>query len=230
MANVGFRVFKKVNRTPRELVEKFRGIPVANIGDVVNRIACLDARIRPLNKVPLLGTAITVRVRSGDNAMMHYALDLAEPGDVIVVEGQGDLANSLAGENMANWSIRRGHAGWVIDGALRDVEALAGMPIPFYAAGAQPNGPYKNGPGEVNVPISCGGVIVNPGDLIAGDADGVIVIPRQDAEAVLQKALKKQEQEAASAKAIQDGSWDRSAYTEAALSKMGCEFIDDYYR
>jgi RraA family protein len=230
MSNVGFRVFKKVQRTPKELIEKFRPYPVANIGDVMNRIACLDARIRPLNNTPMIGPAFTVRARVGDNLMLHHALDMAEPGDVIIVEGQGDLVNALAGENMANWARRRGIAGLVIDGSLRDVDALAKMDMAIYCAGIQPNGPYKQGPGEINVPISCGGISINPGDLVIGDADGVIVVPRQEAEDILAKTIKKQAQEVETGEQIVAGTWSRASYTEEALTKMGCAFIDDYYR
>lgn len=230
MANIGFRVFKKVQRAPRDIVERFRGIPVANIGDIMNRMSCMDGRLYSLNSVPLVGTAITVRARSGDNMMMHHALDVAQAGDVIVVESQGSLINAIAGDNMANYSHRKGHAGWVVDGALRDIDSLKELPMSFYCAGVQPNGPFKHGPGEVNVPISCGGIAVNPGDIIVGDSDGLIVIPRNEAASVLEKAIKKQAAEVIQAQQIQDGTWDHSAYTEANLAKLGCEFIDDYYR
>src|SRR4051812_39014619 len=125
MSNVGFRVFKKIHRPDRELIDGFKGIPVAVIGDVTNRISCVDARIKPLNRAPLLGPAFTVRARVGDNLMLHHATDVAEPGDVIVVESQGDLVNSLSGENMVMWSERRGLAGFVVDGAMRDLDSIA---------------------------------------------------------------------------------------------------------
>jgi len=230
MGNVGFRVFKRINRPGKELIGQFRGLPVANIGDEMNRIACMHARIKPLNKAPLLGPAFTVRARVGDNLLLHHAIDLAEPGDVIVVEDQGDLANALIGENMMLWAERRKLGGMIVDGAMRDIEALAQMSFPCFAAGIQPNGPYKDGPGEINVPISCGGLTVNPGDILVGDADGIVVISPKDAPEVAKKAQGKLEKEIATRKAIADGSWDRSAYSEAALRKLGCEFIDDVYR
>lgn len=229
MSNVGFRVFKKIHRPDPKIIEGFKHIPVSNIGDVMGRIYCLDARLRPLNKTPLLGPALTVKARAGDNMMMHYALDLAQPGDIIVVDGQGDLINALAGENMMNWCVRRGVGGVVVDGAMRDVDAVSRMPMPVYCAGVQPNGPYKNGPGEVNVPIVCGGVSIAPGDLIVGDADGLIAIAHHDVSRILEKARAKTEQEARTGKAISDGTWDRSPYSEKTLKAAGCEFIDDYH-
>jgi RraA family protein len=230
MSNVGFRVYKRINRPSKALLEQFKGIPVANIADEMNRLGCLDARIRPLNTTPLVGPALTVKARTGDNLMLHRALDMAEPGDVIVVEDQGDLANALIGELMMLWAERRGIAGVIVDGAMRDIDVLRGLKISAYAAGIQPKGPYKCGPGEINVPIACGGVVVHPGDIVVGDADGVLVIPPQDAPEILEKARGKYKKEMASREAIKNGTWDRSAYTEEVLRKMGCEIIDDVYK
>jgi len=229
MSKVGFRIFKKINRAPRELVDGFREIPVANIGDVVSRMFCLDARIRPMNQAPLLGTAFTVRARPGCNLMLHYAIDAAQPGDVIMVEDQGDLSNAISGENMMLWAARRQIAGVVVDGAMRDADSIGQMDFPVYARGITPRGPHKSGPGEINTPIACGGVVVNPGDIVVGDADGVIVIAQQDAASVLAAARKKLAQEIRTRQEIEAGTWSRSAYDEAALAAMGCELIDAAY-
>lgn len=229
MSKIGFRVFKKIHRAPRELVEGFRDIPVANIGDVVGRMFCLDARIRPMNKAPLLGTAFTVRARPGCNLMLHHAIDAAQPGDVILVEDQGDLTNAISGENMMLWAARRQIAGVVVDGAMRDADSIGEMAFPVYARGITPRGPHKSGPGEINVPISCGGVVVNPGDIVVGDADGVIVIARHEAASVLEDARKKLAQEIRTRQEIEAGTWNRKAYDEAALAALGCEIIDAAY-
>ncbi len=224
--NIGFRIFTRINRAPKETVEAFRGLPVANIADEMNRMFCLDARIRPMNGAPLLGVAFTVRARPGDNLMLHRALDMAEPGDVIMVEDQGDLTNAMSGENMMMWAARRGIAGVVVDGAMRDADSIGRMNLPVYARGITARGPHKSGPGEINVPISCGGVVVHPGDIVVGDADGVLVIPRRDAVVVLARAKKKLDQELATRKAIEAGTWNRSAYADERLRAMGCEIID----
>ena len=226
MSNVGFRIYTKIDRPSRQLIEHFRGLPVAVIADEMNRLGCMNARIKPLNRVPLLGVAFTVKARAGDNLMLHRALDMAVPGDVIVVDGQGELANAIAGENMMMWALRRKLAGVVIDGAMRDVDSLRSMEFAVFAAGIQPKGPYKNGPGEINVPICCGGVVIYPGDIIVGDEDGVVSIRPVDAPAVCKKAHARHQKEGATRQAIIDGSYDRSAYTEDALRKMGCEVID----
>jgi len=230
MPNIGFRIFKRIARPPADLVQGFAGLPVANIADEMGRMYCLDAAIRPLNTAPLLGTAFTVRARPGCNLMLHRALDMAEPGDVVIVEDQGDQANALTGENMMMWARRRGLAGVVIDGAVRDLASIAAMDFPVYSRGINPRGPHKSGPGEINVPISCGGVAVHPGDILVGDQDGVVVIAPRDARAVLEKARKKLEKEIATRKAIEAGTWDRSGYSEAALAAMGCEIVDAAYQ
>ncbi len=227
MSNVGFRIYKKIDRPDKQLVESFRGLPVAVIADEMNRLACMDARIKPLNKERLLGVAFTVRARTGDNLLFHRALDMAEPGDVIVVDGQGDLSNAMAGENMMMYAQRRGIAGVIVDGAMRDVEEIGEMHIPVFAAGIQPKGPFKNGPGEINVPICCGGIVVYPGEIIVGDDDGVVAILPRDAPAVLKRAQARHQKELLTRESILNGTYDRSAYTEEALRKMGCEIIDE---
>lgn len=227
MSNVGFRIYTKINRPARDLVEKFRGLPVANIADEMNRLNCMDARIKPLNNAPLLGTAFTVKARIGDNLMFHKALDLAQPGDIIVVDGRGDLANSLTGEIMMRQALKKGLAGIVVDGAVRDADALRQMNLAIYAAGITPQGPYKDGPGEINVPVSCGGVTVNPGDILVGDGDGIVVISPKDAAVLAEKAKVKSRKEQAIFKAIDDGTVDRSPYSDEAFRKRGCEIIED---
>ncbi|KYZ75669.1 methyltransferase [Anaerosporomusa subterranea] len=230
MSNAGFRIFKKVNRPDKDLIEQFKGLPVANIADEMNRFSCVDARIKRVNSTPLLGPALTVKARIGDNMMFHKALDLAQPGDVIVVDVQGDLVNSLTGEIMMRQALKKGLAGIVIDGAVRDVEALQVMDMAIYAAGVTPKGPFKDGPGEINVPVSCGGVVVNPGDILVGDADGIVVIRPQDAPVIAKKARAKQAKEQDTFKAIEAGTLDRSMYSDEVFLKKGCEIIDDYYK
>jgi RraA family protein len=226
MANVGFRIFTTFTRPDAALVAQFRDLPVAVIGDEMQRLACLDARIKPLNGAPLLGVAFTVRARGGDNLLLHRALDMAAPGDVIVVDGQGDLSNALAGEIMTTRAQRRGLAGLVVDGAMRDLAAIAQMAFPVYAAGIQPKGPYKNGPGEINVPISCGGIVIYPGDIIVGDADGVVAVQPREAPAVVQRAQERHRKEELTLQKLRDGTPGPSAYTAQALRDLGCEIID----
>lgn len=225
MPVVGFRINTTFKRPSRELIDSFAGLPVANIADTMGRMFCIARQIRPVNSAPLLGPAFTVRARPGDNLLLHKAIDLAAPGDIVVVDGQGDMANSLIGELMIRWAIRRGIGGFVIDGAVRDIAYLKTLNHPVYAAGVNPAGPYKEGPGEINVPISCGGVTVHPGDILVGDEDGVVVISPSDAPDTLQKARAKLQDERKTIEQIDAGTWDRT-WVDKALIAKGCQFVD----
>jgi len=224
MSNAGFRINNKVEKAPRALVDAFKDIPVANIADNMNRRACLDARIRPMNSSMLLGTAITLKTSPGDNLLLYAAIAMAEPGDVIVVDAQGDLSNAIVGELMLTWAKKKGVAGIVVDGAVRDASAIKTMDIAVYAAGVTPNGPFKNGPGEVNAPISCGGQVIRPGDIVVGDEDGIVVIAPQDAPDILEKAKATVLKEAGIVADIQGRGWDLD-WVDKALHDKGCEFI-----
>ncbi|MBU2700208.1 regulator of RNase E activity RraA [Sporomusaceae bacterium BoRhaA] len=226
MSNVGLRIFMQINRPPQALIDGFAGIPVANIADNMNRMSCMDAKIRPINDVPLLGPAFTVRSRPGDNLMLHRALDLAQPGDIVVVDAQGDLTNSIMGELMALWGKKREIGGFIIDGAIRDIGALKKLGIPIYAAGVTPAGPYKDGPGEINVPVACGGVVVHPGDILVGDEDGIVVINPRDAENLLEKAKAKSRAELKTIENIANLAWDRT-WVEQALEERGVVVVKE---
>ena len=185
MTNIGNRIIRRIERPSRELVESFRDIPVANIDDCMGRLAAINSEIYRINKANLLGVAFTVRVPFGDNLMFHKAMDLAEPGDVIIIDAGGGKERAILGELMASYCQKRGIAGIVVDGCIRDADALENMKMPVYARGITPNGPYKNGPGEINIPVSVGGKVVHPGDIVIGDCDGVIAIRPSEAEALL---------------------------------------------
>lgn len=190
MSNPGYRIFTNVARPAKELMELFRDIPVPNIDDQMGRIYCVDSGIRPLNTTPLLGCAITVKAPSGDNLMFHKALEMAQEGDIIVVSGIGGGERSFSGEIMAHYAMYKKLGGFVVDGFVRDLEGCKDLPFPIYARGIEPNGPYKNGPGEINVPVAIGSQVVFPGDILVGDQDGLIVIRPKDAEQVALKARK----------------------------------------
>ena len=162
------------------------------LADVAGRRGALHGRIQPLSpSMRFAGPALTVELRPGDNLMIHAALALAQPGDVIVVDGKGDLSSALMGEIMSQQAVALGVAAVVIDGAVRDSEAIRELGFPMFAAGLNPNGPTKSVAGRLNHPISVGGVTVRPGDLVVGDADGVTVIEREKAAALLPLAAEK---------------------------------------
>lgn len=227
MSNVGMRIYKNIQRPTKELMSKFEGLPVPVIADNMNRMSCMNARIRPVNSSPLIGPAFTIKTRPGDNLIVHKALDIAEPGDILVVDAQGELTNAIIGELMALYAKKRGLGGIIIDGAVRDFDALRNLQIPIYAAGVNPRGPYKDGPGEINVPVNCGGVAVKPGDILVGDQDGIVVINPADAEQLLVDARAKLESEEMTKKEIEDLKWDRS-WVDHTLSAKNTTYHDSY--
>lgn len=226
MSNPGFRVKKSFYRPDKTLIEAFREIPVANIGDNIGRMSCMNARIVPMNASPLLGCALTVKVRAGDNLLLHKAIDMAQPGDVVIVDAQGEHSYAIAGELMILWLRKRGVSGLVVDGCIRDLDVVRGLKdFPVYATGITPNGPLKEGGGEINFPVMCGGLVVNPGDIIVGDSDGIVVITPADAPSVLKKAQAHNAKEDQIKDEIETLAWDR-AWVDAALNAKGCEFLD----
>lgn len=219
---IGFRILKRCRQVEPALVERFRTLPVANISDSMSRMTAGGASLRPLHRGGVMvGPALTVKTRPGDNLMLHKALDLATPGDVIVVDGGGDLTNSLIGELMIAHARKRGIAGIVLHGAVRDSAWIRENELPIYAAGISHRGPYKDGPGEINVPISIQGMVIEPGDLVIGDDDGVLCVPFDHAEAIYAAAHKKHAAEEKKMQAINEGRDDRS-WIDASLARLGC--------
>ena len=179
----GFRIRTEIERPPQSLVEMFRNFETPDISDMLNRMYTLTPDIHNLvNGKSLVGPALTVKVFPGDNLMVHKALDLARPGDVIVVDTSGSQRNAVLGDLIANKAKHRGIAGFVIDGLIRDLEGVAETGLPVFAKGVTPFGPLHRGPGELNYTISCGGIVVNPGDIIVADSCGVAVVRREFAE------------------------------------------------
>lgn len=228
--SVGFRVFLKRNLPPPELVEAYRALPAANVADCMGRISALSSEIRLLSRPTgmMCGVALTVKARPGDNLMIHKAFDMAQPGDVVMVSNGQDRSQSLVGEVLVNYAQFKRVAGLVFDGPIRDIGAIAKMPIPVYGVGFTPGGPFKEGPGEINVPIACGGIHVDPGDIILGDEDGVIVIPRRDAAKLLDAAQKFSASDHAKVVAAATGTADRS-WVDKSLAAKKCEIIDGVY-
>jgi len=191
MDNIGLRIFQEIKRPDPAVIELFRGIPTSCIGDNTNRLYCMESALRPFNDKPLLGCAFTVKAPVGDNLVLHAAMDLAQPGDIIVVDAQGCLDRSMMGEIMLTYGMQRGLAGFVIDGAIRDADGILKINMPVYAKGVTPQGPFKHGPGEINVPIACGKQAVLPGDILVGDGDGIVVIRNDENAPALAAAARK---------------------------------------
>ena len=219
---VGLRILKRTRAVSAQLVEAYKGLPVANISDCMSRMTAAGPRLRPMHKGgALAGPALTVKTRPGDNLMIHKALTLAQPGDVIVVDGGGDLTNALFGEIMVATAVKIGVAGIVLNGAVRDSEEIGQGTFPLYAAGVTHRGPYKDGPGEINVPISIDGMVIQPGDLVVGDADGLLCVPYDEAEAILAATRRKREAEQQTLADIAAGRLD-TRWIDATLQRIGC--------
>jgi len=219
---IGFQVLERTRKIGDEWVSRYREVPVANVSDSMNRMTAGGARLRPMHREGVLcGAALTVKARPGDNLMLHYAIDSAEPGDVIVVDAGGDLTNALIGEMMVAYAVKRGVAGIVIHGAIRDAGSIKAGDFPLFAAGVSHRGPYKDGPGEINVPIAIDGMVIEPGDLIIGDDDGLLCVPYAHVAEVYQRATAKHAAETAQMQHIAQGTNDRTWVLES-LKKKGC--------
>lgn len=221
---IGFRILNRQRVAPKSLVDAFLGLPVANVSDSMSRMTAGGADLRPMHDSgPMAGVALTVKCRPGDNLMLHKAIDMAVPGDVIVVDAGGELTNSLMGELMLLHAVKRGVAGFVLAGAIRDADAFRKINLPTFAMGVTHRGPYKDGPGEINVPISLAGMVIEPGDIVIGDSDGVLCVPIDCAQSVLEQTQKKNAVEARQIQDIADGKNDRS-WVDQALKERGCQF------
>lgn len=218
----GYRINPRIPGPEAQVVEAFKSIPVAAIGDSMSRnvgtmgLRQYHARLDAV----LCGPAVTVRVRPGDNLMIHKALMMVQPGDVLVIDGGGDVSQALVGGLMRTTCVARKLAGLVIDGAIRDLCEWAEEGMPIFARGHTHRGPSKDGPGEINVPVSCAGMAVLPGDLIVGDADGVIAVPAADAVEVLQRSQAHLAKEATIRASNREGTADPERF-DAVLRAKG---------
>ena len=231
--SVGNRVFLQRELPDMELVKRYQRLPAANVADTMSRSCALNSEIHLISSPdrPIMaGPALTVKARPGDNLMLYKALDMAQEGDVIVVSNDGDRTHSLMGEIMAVYAQNKGKvAGIVLDGPIRDMEELFQMSLFLYATGSTPGGPYKEGPGEINVPISIGNIAVKPGDIILGDRDGVIVIPQEDAASIIDGAEAYAAMDAGKVEEAKNGTSKRQ-WVEDTLAKKNVEIIDGTYK
>src|SRR3712207_776291 len=186
----GFRYRRNTRGPASELVHRFDAFGAADVSDMMNRLYTMNHCIKPMTprELRLLGPACTVKVFPGDNLMVHKSLDLANPGDVLVIDASSSMMTAVIGDLVSTKARHRGIAGVVVDGLVRDLDGILALgDFPVFARGTTPLGPLHRGPGEVNYPVSVGGIVVNPGDVVVGDADGVVVVPQESAESLLQR-------------------------------------------
>jgi regulator of RNase E activity RraA len=221
----GFRVNVEWERPDRELVHGFAAFETPAISDQMNRLHTMEPEIRMLTDPtkPLAGPALTVKVFPGDNLMVHKSLDVARPGDVIVVDAGSSSMNAVLGDLICTKARHRGVAGFVVDGLIRDLPAIRALgDVPVFARGVTPIGPLHRGPGEIGGAICAGGLVVNPGDVIVADLNGVVVVPRLDATDVLEKVQSKADAEADYVAAVARGEFS-NAWVDLFLTDHGLE-------
>jgi regulator of RNase E activity RraA len=221
--SAGFRIFSAAPAPPAELVRELAVQAVSHLSDSMGRSQTASG-LRPLHngKTTLCGPALTVRTVPGDHLMVQKALDLARPGDVVVVDACGVMETAMVGEVMTRYAASRGVAGFVIDGAIRDADFVSGQALPVYARGISPRGPARFGPGEIHVDVAIGGMVIHSGDIICGDADGLVAVRVADAASVLAAARALHAREREMVQAIVDGKLDRG-WIDETLRSRGCE-------
>ena len=209
-------------RVSPEIVKKASQYAASILADVAGRRGTLDGRITAVSpEIKMAGPAFTIEVRPGDNLMIHAAMSMAKPGDILVIDGKGDRTCALMGSIMINACKKMGFGGVILDAAVRDIDELRELGFAVYSVGTNPNGPTKFVPGRINWPVSCGGASINPGDLIVGDADGVVVVEREKAESLLDLAAKKVADERSRIADIVAGKNLRPKWLEASLRAAG---------
>jgi RraA family protein len=213
MNPIGWREYESAPQASPATLAASRELAVSLLSDNMGRASGIMG-LQPYHRPKAMaGTAVTVRTRAGDNLAIHRAFDYCRPGDVLVIDGGGELTQALMGDIMASYAESLGVQGLVIDGAIRDVGSIRQRDFPVYARGVTHRGPYKNGPGEINVPVTVGRMVVNPGDIIVGDEDGLLAISPADVESVIEGARKQGAKEAAALRSIAEGCFDRSWVT-----------------
>lgn len=215
----GFRIAHQPPSVSDALLDRFAAIPVACISDSMARMTAGGSKMRPIGASQIIGRAVTVKTRPGDNLMVHKALTMAKAGDVLVVDAGGELSNAIIGERMLAVAESIPLAGIIINGAIRDVAALRDSKLAVFAAGVTHRGPYKTGPGEINHPIAIDGMVIASGDIIVADEDGFLCIAQVDAEIVCEKAEAKHRSEQETSPLNDNREW-----IDATLRALGCEY------
>ena len=220
----GFRIRENFDRLDTGLMKCFQEYEVPDISDTLNRLYALDAAItcQTDKRHRLCGPALTVHVFPGDNLMVHKALDIAKPNDIVVVDAHGTRGmNAVLGDIISTKAKHRGIAGFIVDGLVRDMPGIADLDFPVFARGTTPVGPLHRGPGEINCPIACGGVVVNPGDVIVADISGIVVVPREWAEVILQRLEAHKAHQEKYLEAVRRGEFS-NAWVDGLLKQQEC--------
>src|SRR5437879_3286290 len=222
----GFRIRAEFNRLDRSLMQKFAEFATPDISDLLNRLYAVDPGIVCLTgrQHQLCGPACTVKVFPGDNLMVHKALDVAKPGDIVVVDAGGSTQNAVLGDLISTKAKHRGIAGFIVDGLIRDLPGILPLDFPVFARGTTSIGPLHRGPGEINYPVCCGGTVVNPGDIVVADGAGVVVVPVEIAGELLHRLQSHREANAAYFASVRRGDFS-NAWVDRLLDELQCPYI-----
>ena len=222
----GFRIRRNEIRPEPALLQGFAAFTTPDISDIMNRLYTMVTEIRQQTDPDrsLLGPACTVKVFPGDNLMVHKALDLVQPGDIMVIDAGASPMNAVLGDLITTKARHRGVAGIVVDGLVRDIEGIVETGVPVFARGVTPIGPLHRGPGEINYAIQCGGIVVHPGDIVIGDRNGVVIVPLEAADDVLQQLRARRAGEAQYLAAVQRGEFS-NAWVDKLLTEARCNSV-----
>jgi len=219
----GFRIRTHIDRPPAELIAALGAFETPQISDLMNRLYTMTAEIRGLTgpNLQVLGPALTVKCYPGDNLMVHKALDVAQPGDIVVIDTNDSRRTAVMGDLVATKARHRGIAGFVVDGLIRDLPGILELgDLPVYARGVTPVGPLHRGPGEINHPVVAGGIVVHPGDVVIGDLNGVVVVPGDFLEELVGRLHARSAAEAAYTEAVARGEFSNT-WVDATLKEAG---------
>jgi len=218
----GFRIRTTITRPSKDIIDQFRKFETPDISDLMNRLYTMTSEIHNVvSDAPIIGPAVTVKVYPGDNLMVHKALDVIEPGDVIVIDTGGVRTNAVLGDLVSNKAKHRGAAGFIIDGLIRDLPGVQEVGLPVFARGISPIGPLHRGPGELNYSICCGGIVINPGDLVVGDTCGVTVVRQEFAEEILERCYTQQKSLDEYVKNVKKGKFSND-WVDQVLDEASC--------
>ena len=223
----GFRIRTNIERLPKEIAYQYSKFETPDISDILNRMYAINTGISNLaNDKSICGPACTVKVFPGDNLMVHKVLDIAKPGDVVVVDTGGSVQNAIVGDLIASKAKSRGIQAFVIDGLIRDLPDLKKLGLPVFARGSTPLGPLHRGPGEINYPITCGGIVVNPGDIICGDSNGLVVIRKDFAIETLDRVIAQQKSIEKYVANVKEGNFSNQ-WVDDLLNESNCIISED---
>jgi RraA family protein len=222
----GFRVRLDFPRLDEALMRQLAEFATPDISDLLNRLYSVDAAISCLTsrRHRLCGPVTTVKVYPGDNLMVHKVLDVAQPGDIVVIDAYGSTQNAVLGDIICTKAKHCGIAGFVVDGLIRDLPGILELNFPVFARGTTPIGPLHRGPGEINYPIACGGRVVNPGDVLVADATGIVVVPRNIVEELVDRLERNRVANADYLAAVQRGQFS-NAWVDEVLEENHCPIV-----